>query len=52
MYSSLYIKHSTVNDAGTYLCKFGHLHDKIHVDVLLGDSKQKEKSSGKILTIF
>jgi len=41
IYSSLYIKHAKIEDAGVYLCKFGHLSEKIYVDVVIGDEKIK-----------
>ena len=45
LYSTLHIKQATLNDAGTYTCKFGHLKETIHVSVAI--SGDKLKSSGK-----
>lgn len=46
IYTTLAIKHATIADAGIYVCKFGHMSEKIFVDVLTGD--ERIKSSGKI----
>lgn len=50
--TTLHIKHATLADAGTYVCKFGaHLSEKIHVDVIAtGD--EKPKSSGILRRSF
>ena len=45
MFTSLYIRQSSLNDAGVYMCKFGHLHDKIYVDVIVNDISLKYRSS-------
>jgi hypothetical protein len=49
--STLHIRHATLNDAGTYSCRFGSgLQDEMHVSVLTEDEKhnyEKIKSSGK-----
>ena len=39
--STLSIKHATLNDAGTYTCKFGHLKETIHVNVAVSGDKLK-----------
>ena len=44
MHSTLLIKQATLNDAGTYTCKFGHLKSDMHVNVAV--SGDKLKSSG------
>jgi hypothetical protein len=44
LYSTLNIKQATLNDAGTYTCKFGHLKETMHVNVAV--SGDKLKSSG------
>lgn len=36
IYSTLLIHRATLNDAGTYMCKFEKIHEKIHVDVVIG----------------
>lgn len=46
IYTTLFIKHASANDAGVYVCKFGQTAgEKIFVDVVVGD--EKVKSSGK-----
>lgn len=42
-YSSLIIKNARIEDAGTYICRFGHHHDKIYVDVLSNNLFRHEK---------
>ncbi len=50
VFTSLYIRHAGMNDAGVYMCKFGHIHDKIFVDVIINDSGSgvKHKSSAEV----
>jgi hypothetical protein len=48
VFTSLHIRQSTMNDAGVYMCKFGHMHDKIYVDVIINDSGLKYKSSSEV----
>lgn len=47
IFTTLLIKHATPNDAGIYMCKFGLVSEKIHVDVVVGD--EKIKSAGKFI---
>jgi hypothetical protein len=49
VFTSLFIRQAGLNDAGVYLCKFGHMQDKIFVDVIINDSSGlKYKSSSEI----
>lgn len=47
IHSTLTIRKSTPSDAGSYMCKFDKLHEKIHVDVVIG---LKGASSGNIFS--
>lgn len=44
--TSLLIKHASLSDSGIYSCKFGHLTEKIQVDVVVNGDRSI-KSSGK-----
>lgn len=41
LHSTLLIKQATLNDAGTYTCKFGHLKSDMHVNVAVSGDKLK-----------
>jgi hypothetical protein len=46
--TSLVIKHASLSDSGIYSCKFGHLTEKIQVDVVVNGDRSI-KSSGKLI---
>lgn len=41
MHSHLTINHATLKDAGTYSCKFDHIHARVHVDVVESHVKKQ-----------
>lgn len=41
MHTSLLIEKSTYNDAGSYSCKFDHMHARIHVHVVSADKNAR-----------
>jgi hypothetical protein len=48
IHSNLIIKEATLNDAGVYTCKFDKLHNKIHVDVIASDEKNRQLMKSSI----
>ena len=49
IHSTLTIKKASLSDAGSYMCKFDKLHEKMHVDVVIG---LKGASSGKFFFLI
>lgn len=45
IHSTLLIKKATLNDAGSYMCKFEKIHEKMHVDVVIGQKSSGDKTS-------
>ena len=48
--TSLVIKHASLSDTGIYSCKFGHLAEKIQVDVLINGDRSIKSSGNYFLS--
>ncbi len=41
-YTTLHVKHASLEDAGIYMCKFGHVNERLHVEVVASSNQQNE----------